>query len=425
VSDLAERDARVVWHPYTQHGLGAPALPVASASGARLRLRDGRDILDAISSWWVTLHGHARPEIAAAIAEQAARLEQVIFAGFTHEPAVALAEVLAAAAAERGIPDARVFFSDDGSTGVEVALKMAYRWHALRGDAGRRRFIALRGAYHGDTFGAMAVGDPEGFHAPFRPLLFAADFVPPGDERALARLLEEHPGAHAALIVEPMVQGAAGMRFHAASWLRAAERLCREAGVLLIADEVFTGFHRTGPLLACEHAGIRPDLLVLSKGLTGGFLPLAATVAAGTIFAAFRSADRARAFLHGHSYAGNPIACAAALASWRLLREEACQARVRAIAARTAARVERLAAHPGAAAPRALGTLGAVDVKGGGGYFSDLAPRLAALALERGVLLRPLGRVLYAVPPYCADEADIDLIYDTIEFLLDRAAVPA
>jgi adenosylmethionine-8-amino-7-oxononanoate aminotransferase len=418
---VLERDGRHVWHPYTQHGLGRPPLPVVAARGARLRLADGREILDAISSWWVTLHGHAQPEIAAAIADQAARLEQVMFAGFTHEPAAELAAILAGAAAGRGLPLTRVFYSDDGSTAVEVALKMAYRYHAL-GGAERRRFVALRGAYHGDTFGAMAVGDPAGFHAPFRPLLFATDFVEPDDAAALERLLRERPGEHAALIVEPMVQGAGGMRFHSAAFLRQAERLCRETGVLLIADEVFTGFHRTGPLFACEHAGLRPDLLVLSKGLTGGFLPLAATLATETVFAAFLSEDRSRGFLHGHSYAGNPLACAAAIASWRLLRRPECAARIRAIAKRTALRVAGLADHPRAASPRALGTIGAVDLRGGGGYYSPLAPRLAERALERGVLLRPLGDVLYAVPPYCAGDDDIDAIYDTMQALLDDAA---
>jgi adenosylmethionine-8-amino-7-oxononanoate aminotransferase len=418
---LVERDARHLWHPYTQHGLRRPPLPVVAARGARLRLADGREILDAISSWWVTLHGHAQPEIAAAIAAQAARLEQVIFAGFTHEPAVELAALLAGAAAERGLPLTRVFYSDDGSTAVEAALKMAYRYHAL-GGAERRRFIALRGAYHGDTFGAMAVGEPSGFHAPFRPLLFATDFVEPDDAAGLARLLREHPGRHAALIVEPMVQGAGGMRFHSAAFLREAERLCRDAGVLLIADEVFTGFHRTGPLFACEHAGIRPDLLLLSKGLTGGFLPLAATLATETLFEAFVSEDRSRAFLHGHSYAGNPLACAAAVASWRLLRRPECARRIRAIEERTARRVAALADHPRAAGPRALGTIGAVDIRGAGGYFAGLAPLLADVALERGVLLRPLGGVLYAVPPYCATDGEIDAIYDTMRALLDAAA---
>ncbi|MGH9750771.1 MAG: adenosylmethionine--8-amino-7-oxononanoate transaminase [Candidatus Polarisedimenticolia bacterium] len=424
-SDLAARDARVVWHPYTQHGLGIAPLPVAAARGAYLVLHDGREILDAISSWWVVLHGHAEPRIAAAIAAQAGRLDQAMFAGLTHEPAVRLAETLVAAATERGLPLARVFFSDDGSTAVEVALKMAFQYHRQTGAGERRRFVALAGAYHGDTLGAMAVGDPEGFAAPFRPLLMEADFVAPGDAAALARLLLEGPPRHAALIVEPLVQGAGGMRFHEPAFLQEAERLCRATGTLLICDEVFTGFHRTGTWLASEQAGVRPDLLTLSKGLTGGFLPLAVTLATAAIFEAFLSGDRTRAFLHGHSFTANPLGCAAALASWERLQEPDCRARIQAIGARTASHVERLRVHPRARRARSLGTIGAVDLEGPPGYFSRLGPRLAARALERGVLLRPLGNVLYAVPPLCVTDAEIDRIYATILDLLDETGEAA
>jgi adenosylmethionine-8-amino-7-oxononanoate aminotransferase len=421
---LADRDRGVLWHPYTQHGLGIAPLPVAAARGAWLTLADGRRVLDAISSWWVNLHGHAHPAMVEAIAAQAATLEQVIFAGFTHEPAVALAELLVAAAGERGTGLRRVFYSDDGSTAVEVALKMAYQYHALRGATTRRRFIALTGAYHGDTLGAMAVGEPSGFHSMFRPLLPEVDFVAPDDAPALERLLAGRPDQHAALIVEPMVQGAGGMRMHAPEFLRQAERLCRAAGLLMICDEVFTGFWRTGRLFAFEHAGLRPDLVTLSKGLTGGYVPLGATLATEEIFATFLSPDRGRAFLHGHSFTANPIACAAAIASWKLLHAPACQERIRAIAAATASGIATLAQHPAARRARHLGTIGALDIEGPPGYFSAMAPRLFEAALRRGVLLRPLGNVLYAVPPYCVTDAEVALIYETMGAILDEAVSP-
>ncbi|HEX9427552.1 MAG TPA: adenosylmethionine--8-amino-7-oxononanoate transaminase [Candidatus Polarisedimenticolia bacterium] len=419
-TSLGERDRKLLWHPYTQHGLGVAPLEVASARGAWIELADGRRLLDAISSWWVNLHGHSHPEITEAIATQAGRLEQVIFAGFTHEPAVALAELLVASAVERGTGLRRVFYSDDGSTAVEVALKMAYQYQAQRGAPERRRFVALKGAYHGDTLGAMAVGEPSGFHALFRPLLPEVDFVEPGDAPALARIFADRPGRHAALIVEPMVQGAGGMRMHDAAWLREAERLCRDSGALLICDEVFTGFYRTGRLFAFEHAGLRPDFITLSKGLTGGTIPLAATLATQEVFDAFVSDDRSRAFMHGHSFSANPIACAAGVASWKLLHSPACQKRIAAISTATAAGVARLARHPAARRARQLGTIGAVDIEGAPGYFSTLGPRLYEAALRRGVLLRPLGNILYAVPPYCATDEEIALIYETMERLLDE-----
>ncbi len=420
---LVERDAAVLWHPYTQHGVALSPLPVASARGSYLTLEDGREILDAISSWWVNLHGHAEPSIAAAIARQAASLEQVIFAGFTHEPAVALAETLVAAARSCGANSSRLFYSDDGSTAVEVALKMAWQFRRNRGDDGRRRFVALSGAYHGDTLGAMAVGGPGGFEAVFRPLLMPVDFVAPGDAVALRELFAARPGEHAAMIVEPLVQGAGGMKFHSAAFLREAASVCRAAGVLLVADEVFTGFHRTGTLFAFEQAGIAPDLVCLSKGITGGFLPLGVTLATEEIFEAFRSDDRSRAFLHGHSFTANPVSCAAALASWELLAGETCAASRRAIAEATARGVARLAKHPRAENARSLGTIGAVDVRpkegSAAGYFSALAPRIHALALDRGILLRPLGNVIYTVPPYSTTAAEIERIYAAISEILD------
>ena len=412
---ISTLDQEFVWHPYTQHATEAEALPVRAAAGAWLELEDGRKILDAISSWWVNLHGHGHPEIAEAIGAQARELEQVIFAGFTHAPAARLAATLVAAARARKLPLDKVFYSDNGSTAVEVALKLAFQAHHNRGATGRTRFIALHGAYHGDTLGAMAVGEPDGFHAFFRPLLPPVDFVPPDDLAALEKLLDAREGQHAAFIFEPLLQGAGGMRIYSAEFLRAAADLCRAAGIFLIADEVFTGFHRTGPWLASELAGIQPDLVCLSKGLTGGFLPLGVTMTTKNIYEAFLDNDKARAFLHGHSFTGSPLACAVALKSWEILQRPETQARIKAITARTEDHLTSLAKHPAVAATRQLGTVGVIELKlppgEKPGYFSTLAPRLRAGALARGVLLRPLGNVLYAVPPYCVSNEELATVY--------------
>lgn len=419
--DLLSRDLRVIWHPYSQHGLGELILPVVSARGARLTIRDGdrtREVIDGISSWWVNLHGHSHPAIAEAIHAQARSLEHVIFAGFTHEPAVALAETLVEAFRARGLPMERVFYSDNGSTAVEAALKMAFQFHVNRGDRGRSRFLALRGSYHGDTLGAMAVGDPDGYHALFRPLLPPVDFVPPEEPAGLEeleRLLRLHPGGHAAFIFEPMIQGAGGMRLIPAGFLEQCARLCRRHGVLLVCDEVFTGFYRTGRAFAIEHTTVLPDLVCLSKGITGGFLPLAATLCTREIHEAFVSREMGTAFLHGHSYTANATACAAGLASWKLLADPTCQERIRRIAESTGRRIERLARHPAVRSARCLGTIGAVTLRREGSYFSLPRDGYVRAALERGVLLRPMGNVLYAVPPYCVEDGELDRIYATLE----------
>jgi adenosylmethionine-8-amino-7-oxononanoate aminotransferase len=309
---LAARDARHCWHPYTQHGAeSAPPLAVASASGALLTLEDGRELIDAISSWWAILHGHGREELIDAMERQARKLDHVLFAGATHEPAVRLAERLCEVA-PAGLT--RVFYSDDGSTAVEVALKMAYQRWVQRGEPERRVFVALEGAYHGDTFGSMSVSDPDPFFAAYTPLLFEVRRCAP-DSEALATLLDELGNKAAGVIVEPMVQGAAGMRMHPASFLQAARTLTREHGLPLIADEVMTGFGRTGRLFACNHADVAPDLLCLAKGLTGGIFPLSATLATEEMFESFLSQDKARAFFHGHTFTAHPVGCAVALAS--------------------------------------------------------------------------------------------------------------
>ncbi|MEQ1891889.1 MAG: adenosylmethionine--8-amino-7-oxononanoate transaminase [Planctomycetota bacterium] len=414
MNDLVARDARVCWHPYTRHGQEADPLPVVGAHGAWLELADGRRILDGISSWWATLHGHGHPRLVRAIAEQAARLDHVLFAGATHEPAVQLAEELLALAPP-GL--ARVFYSDDGSTAVEVALKLVLQSWVQRGEPQRTVFVALEGAYHGDTFGAMSAGDPEPFFRPFAPLFFRVSRIPPRAEE-LERALRELGPRAAGLIVEPLVQGAAGMRMYPAEFLRAARELCTHSGVPLVADEVMTGFGRTGALFACGLAGIAPDLLCLGKGLTGGTLPLAATLATEALFECFRSTERARFFAHGHTFTANPIACAAGLASLGLLRDARTPERLAAIGTALASQVADLRADPGVRELRQLGGIVALelepDVSSDVGYHSTLGAHLRSVALEHGVLLRPLGNVLYALPPACLEPGEVRLLAEAL-----------
>ena len=407
-------DDRHVWHPYTQHGLPDHRPEIVRASGAYLETRDGQKIFDAISSWWVTLHGHAHPRIAAAIAEQAATLEQVIFAGFTHEPGARLAEELVAHAPS-GLE--RVFFSDDGSTAVEVAVKIALQYWKNRGE-NRRTIAALDNAYHGDTFGAMSVSARGLFTEPFTNHLFDVERLPDPVAHdvgaALRDLLERRGNEIAAVIVEPMLLGAGGMRMWPASALRELRRLTSQHGIPLIADEVLTGFGRTGPLFACAHAGISPDMMCLSKGLTAGFLPLGATLATRELFEAFTSDDRTRTLFHGHSFTANPIACAAARMSLAILDETGDAPRRRIEAAHCAAK-QRLAQIECVENVRVLGTVFALDFRTrNAGYLSDLGPKLRRFALERGVLLRPLGNTVYVLPPYCSTEADLAPAYDII-----------
>ncbi|MEM7203624.1 MAG: adenosylmethionine--8-amino-7-oxononanoate transaminase [Planctomycetota bacterium] len=404
--DLSERDARVVWHPYTQHGVEPEPLAVAGAAGAWLELADGRRVLDAISSWWATLHGHAHPALVAAMTAQAARLDHVLFAGATHEPAVRLAEELLAVAPP-GLQ--RVFYSDDGSTAVEVAIKMVLQAWAQRGEPARRVLIALDGAYHGDTFGAMAAGDPDPFFRDLQPLFFEVRRVPAVAE-ALRGALADLGDRAAGFILEPLLQGAAGMRIMSVDFVRAARALCDEHGVPLIADEVMTGFGRTGAMFACERAGIAPDVLCLAKGLTGGMLPLAATLATEELFACFLHDERSRFFPHGHTFTANPIACAVALASLQLCRDHDVPGRLAAIGAGLFVQLEDLRGHPRVADLRHLGGMVGIDLRapsGDAGYLSQLAPWLRREALARDVLLRPLGNVLYALPPACVNDAEV------------------
>lgn len=425
--DLLALDRRHVWHPFTQAATEPPPIPIKSAHGANLVGTDGRIYLDLISSWWVNLHGHGEPSIADAIARQARALEQVVFAGFTHEPAVTLAARLAGLLPQ---PLERVFFSDNGSTAVEVALKLAWQYWRNKG-AARRHFLAFEGGYHGDTFGAMAAGRGSGFYQPFQDLLFDVELLPypatwTGDGEveakeaaslaALDAWLDKNAAATAALIVEPLIQGAGGMRMCRPEFLRGVAARIKQAGALLIFDEVMTGFGRTGDLFAATKAAIVPDIICLAKGLTGGFLPLAVTVATPEIYQAFLASSFDRAFAHGHSYTANPLGCAAALASLDLLTSDATRERLAAIEHHHRERLARLAAQGDWARPRCCGTIAAVTLGEREAHYSaEVGGRLRAFFLERGLLIRPLGPVVYLMPPYCTSAAELDRAYDAIE----------
>ena len=409
-----------IWHPFTQHGLQEPIPHVVSAKGAILHTAEGMEVIDAISSWWVTTHGHTHPRITAAIAEQASKLDQIIFAGWTHEPAQQVANGLRAI-----MPDSltRIFFSDSGSTSVEVALKMALGYWLNKGEP-RHRIVVMDNSYHGDTIGAMSVGARGVFNKAYQPLLFDVATVPfpyRGCEQATFDALEVAccHGA-AAFVVEPLILGAGGMLMYSAETLAEMHRICAAYGTLFIADEVMTGWGRTGALLACDHADIAPDILCLSKGLTGGSIPLAVTMASEPIYQAHYGPDRSTMFFHSSSYTANPLACAAAAANLAIWRDEPVIDRIAALSQRQARHLEELIGVPSACNPRQLGTIAAFDVGESGGYLSDLAPKMLAMFRERGVLLRPLGTTVYVMPPYCITANQLDHVYTVIGEVLHQ-----
>ena len=419
IAPIPATEASPIWHPFTQHAIAGPMIEIVRGEEAWLHASDGRRFLDAISSWWVNTHGHAHPKIAAAVAEQALTLEQVIFAGFTHPPAEKLARnLLAMTPRELEF----VFFSDSGSTAVEVGVKMTVGyWHNL--GRPRYRVAALEHGYHGDTFGAMSVGARGVFTSPYQPMLFTVDYLPfpaPGREQctidAFASLLRKSGSEIAALIIEPLVLGAGGMLIYPAWVLAELHALCRRHAVFFIADEVMTGFGRTGTLFACEQAGIAPDVMCLSKGITGGFLPMGATLATRRLYEAYLSEDRGRMFFHSSSYTGNPIACAAALANLKIWESEPVLDRIGMIAATHRERLSAFRAREEVADVRQCGTIAAIELRTSmSGYLSDLAPRLYSFFLSRGVLLRPIGNVVYVLPPYCIRSDELGGIYDVID----------
>ena len=403
-----------IWHPFTQHATAPEPAWVDRAEGACLFTKDGRRIVDAIASWWVVTHGHCHPHIVAAIRAQAERLDQVIFAGHTHEPAERLAEKLVEMT---GLD--YVFFSDSGSTSVEVAIKMAFGYWHNRGEP-RRHLLALEHGYHGDTIGAMSVGARGVFNEPYEPLLFEVGRIPfpeAGNEQKTLDLLEVQCRLQspAAFIAEPLVLGAGGMLMYGADTLREMKRVCERHGVLFIADEVMTGWGRTGTVFACEQAGIVPDIGCYAKGLTGGSMPLAVTLCKAEIFDAHWSSDRRKTFFHSSSYTANPIACAAAVANLEIWDREPVLERIATIGAHHDRRLKDLADRRGFTHARRTGTIAAIDLDvPDSGYLSDAGPKLYAHFQERKVLLRPLGNTIYLMPPYCIAPADLDAVYEAI-----------
>ncbi len=412
--ELTARDRRVNWHPYTQMKT-AGHIPVVRGEGAYLFDADGKRYIDAVSSWWVTLHGHAHPYIAERVSAQLCTLEQVIFAGFTHPPAIELSErLLALLPANQD----KVFYSDNGSTAVEVALKMCIQYGHLLGRP-RKRVIALKNGYHGDTFGAMSVSGRGTWTAPFGTFLFEVLFVDVPTRDNLPELMafvDRYAEDTACFIYEPLVQGAGGMRMYEAVALSAFMGYCRAKGVLLVQDEVFVGFGRTGRLFAADHLTEQPDLMCFSKGLTGGTMPLGITTCSARLYEAFYSDDQTKALFHGHSFTANPLACTAALASLDLLLEGSTQQNIRMICEAHGAFLERLAAQGGVKEARQCGTILAVEPDSGAGssYFDGVRDRLYTFFLDRGVLIRPLGNVIYLVPPYCISRADLEYVYECI-----------
>ncbi len=425
MTDLITRDKQFVWHPFTQHKTECDPIAVERAEGAVLYTPEGREILDLISSWWTITHGHSHPALVEALRAQAGRVAHVMFSGFTHEPAVSLAEQLARKLKGKL---SKVFFSDNGSTSVEVALKVAFQYWRNRGEETRTRFIAFEGAYHGDTFGAMAVGKGSGFFSLYDDLLcevitvpYAESFI--GDDEietreknALSKLqaVLETDGAHiAGLIVEPLFQGAGGMRFCRPAFIQQVVEMSRAAGVLVIFDEVAAGFGRTGSLFAHQQTGVQPDIICLSKGLTAGMLPLSVTVIDADIYEAFLGDDFTKALAHGHSFTANPLAAAVANRSLALFQEEGTLDKIARIERHHRHFVPTLARHDKAARVRVCGSLLAFDLSGvSGGYKSTASLQLRDHYLEKGFNIRPLGNTLYLMPPYCISEDQLSRAYD-------------
>jgi adenosylmethionine-8-amino-7-oxononanoate aminotransferase len=416
-----QRDAACIWHPFTPAS-AAPEIAVVKAEGIWLHTEDGRKILDGTSSWWVNAHGHAHPYIAERLAQQAKTLEHIIFAGFTHPPAIELAENLL-----RFIngSQSRIFYSDNGSTSVEVALKMALQFFKNQ-NIPKKRIIAFENAYHGDTFGAMSVGHRNAFSAAFAELLFEVDFIPTPEigqeEWSLSKLSELlKKGDVAAFIFEPLIQGAGGMRMYCAKTLNKMLEFCELHRVLTIADEVFTGFYRTGSPLAVHQLHKLPDIICLSKTLTGGTLPLGVTAVPEFIYEAFQSKNPHHTFFHGHSFTANPLSCTAALASLELLQQDDCIKNIRFIEQQHQIFAQSIKAHNAISEVRCLGTILAIELKTKteSGYLNPIAPQLTTYFLKRNIYLRPLGNVVYLTPPYIIKEEELRAVYTTISDCLE------
>jgi adenosylmethionine-8-amino-7-oxononanoate aminotransferase len=423
-TDLVKADARTVWHPYASVPAAGPVYPVVSAEGVRIRLADGRELVDGMASWWSAIHGYNHPSLNAALEGQLASMAHVMFGGLTHEPAVRLAETLVGLAPP-GLEV--VFFADSGSVSVEIALKMAIQFQAAAGRPRRQRLVALRGGYHGDTLGAMSLSDPvTGMHAMFREVLprhFFADRPAvrfhqpwvPADTASLEAIVEEHADEIAAIVLEPVVQGAGGMWFYNPGYLREARRIAHAHGLLLVADEIATGFGRTGRLFACEHADVTPDILCLGKALTGGYLTMAATLATRRVAEAISSGGP---FMHGPTFMANPLAAAVATASVELLLSTDWKRRVRAIERQLTEELEPCRDVPGVRDVRVLGAIGVVELE----EAVDMN-RAPGEFVDRGVWVRPFGRLVYTMPPYVIEAADLGRVTRAIREVV--AALPA
>ena len=421
MQSLRERDSAVNWHPYTQMKNCAPIVPIMKGDGTYLYDENGKSYIDAVSSWWVTLHGHANPYIAKKVSEQLQTLEQVIFAGFTHPPAIELSERLLALLPEN---QSKVFYTDNGSTAIEVALKMCIQYHFNSGSK-RKKILAFKNAYHGDTFGAMSVSGRGIWTNPFAEQLFEVVFIDVPTEESLPNIkkkISEIADDIVCFVYEPLVQGAAGMLMHNADDLDELLSFCRQEKILLIQDEIFVGFGRTGKLFAANHLSENPDIMCFSKGLTGGTMPLGLTTCTQEIYDMFYSDDKNKALFHGHSFTASPLACTAALASLDLLLNPETTENIARICKQHLDFKTKLSTHPKVKTARVCGTIFAMEWKTNEetSYFSDMHERLYPYFLEKGILMRPLGNTIYLVPPYCISAEDLQYIYACILLALEE-----
>ncbi|MCB9175416.1 MAG: adenosylmethionine--8-amino-7-oxononanoate transaminase [Flavobacteriales bacterium] len=418
---LQEKDKQYIWHPFTQMQTAQNILPVVKAEGLYLFTEDGKKIMDAVSSWWTNVHGHSHPHIAKALNEQFKTLDHVIFAGFTHPKAIELAERIIG---KLPFLD-KVFFSDDGSTSVEVAIKMAFQYWYNKKEP-KTKIVAFKNAYHGDTFGAMSVGGRDTFNNPFNPFLFDVEFIDVpttgNEDKVIEQLIDkvQHNDV-AAFIFEPLVQGSAGMVMYSPEVLNQLINVCRTHEVITIADEVMTGFGRTGKFFATDYIINKPDIVCLSKGLTGGVLPLGLTVCTNQIYNAFLSNDHSNTFFHGHSFTGNALSCAAACASLDIFEEQNTWNQIEMIIDSHKKFAKKLSNHKTFKEIRQTGTILALEIENGeSSYFNNLRDILYHYFLENNILLRPLGNVLYILPPYCIKQEELARIYTAIEMFLTK-----
>ncbi|RNL52530.1 adenosylmethionine--8-amino-7-oxononanoate transaminase [Pedobacter jejuensis] len=419
--NLVERDKKVIWHPYTQMKNALPHIPIVRGEGVYVFDENGNKYIDAVSSWWVNIHGHAHPHIAQKVSEQLNLLEHVIFAGFTHEPAVLLAERLLPLLPGK---QEKVFYTDNGSTAVEVALKMCLQYWDNK-QTPKTKILAFKNAYHGDTFGAMSVSGRSIFTDAFNSLLFDVEFIalPNADNiESIKKQISELKSEAACFIFEPLILGSAGMLMYEAKYLDELISTCKASNILTIADEVMTGFGRTGTYFACEKLKNKPDIFCLSKGLTGGTMPLGVTTCTNEIFEAFLSDDKLKTLYHGHSFTANPIACVASLASLDILLKDETLQNIKRIEAKHAVFLKEIKSHNKVKAIRQTGTIIAIEWETGNetSYLSNLRNLLYNYFLDKGIILRPLGNIIYILPPYIISNEDLDYVYSSIKSALDE-----